>query len=200
MKQSLFLTDETLWGQILAMDNLAIAKLLHDEGYPLAKDTVFTPEYGYDLLANTLFFKAIYQLFGVFCVIENGEEVFHYERVYKIAVKDSDVMTWHKLKKRARSYPQFRKEMDKSEERLVSGTRTSHLYYDMECSAELTPYGLLFTICEYYGTLWEFLKEIIIFKRALKGLIKKWESKLEGMESGKNPDRNMGKRAKTGRG
>ena len=183
--------------KIVSLDNLTIAKLLHDEGKPLPKETCFVANSEY-LWDETLFSKALYQIFGVLCILKNGEEQ-AYEPVYQFGVNDPDVQVWHKLKKRARTHPKLRKEMGKDEEQLLSNVRNSHDYFDMDCHVELTSYGLVITVWGYYGTLSGFLEEIITFKRSLKSLINKWENQLE-VENGVNTDRNLGGHSQTGRG
>ncbi|MCM3164723.1 MULTISPECIES: hypothetical protein [Metabacillus] len=173
MAKSAYLSNEWLMAAYSTADNLLVAKLMHDEGVPLAPELTFFVDY--HSYKFSLFWVALGELFFYEKVSEgnNGST----DGEYLITCKElSEIYKIKELLKGTKDYFMFWEECTN----LVDFLDVSAELFELSIKGEFTDNGLLlkFVGDPYYSEFFTLLQGIFEFKQYLILFLNTWKDKI----------------------
>lgn len=173
MGKSLFLTSETQRSIIITLDNLYIAKLLHDEGYQINPDLHFYSA-GYASGENTIFFRALTVLFDDNIQRTVKGEIYDDEGLTFFIHMD-DIIHWHHLKPFVS--PNEQKELETYFMTPILEVECS--YYELVMNSTLEREGVSVKIEGFDGLFSYFFKRFLFFKKQVREVIDELQEREE---------------------
>jgi hypothetical protein len=154
-------------------DNLLIAKLMYDRGFPLPADTTFYEEAAYN--DSSLFWKAIKELFTYEEIVSSKDNI---DGTY--ALQSEEIQEWYLLKSKlsdSSHYSSFRK----SEEGLESILEASSDRWELSMTGEFTSDRLILNFEGDFGFAFfhSMTEAILDFKEALSHELQDWRKVIE---------------------
>lgn len=171
MGKSCYLTVNFIMAASYTADNLLIAKLMYDRGFPLPPDSVFYEEAGYN--DSSLFWKALKQLYSYEEINVSEDQMND-----SYALQSDELKEWYLFKSVLKDTPHF-EEFCEAEELLESILNYSELEgFEITVKGEFTNNGLTLTLDGDFGYAFYhgIVESILDFKVALNNKLHEWRN------------------------